>query len=122
MTVKKERALQALLTSRNRREAAEKAGIAVNTLWGYFADPEFSERYRQAYDALLEDATREAQQTVSVALSTLRGLAEDGEQTPGVRVSASRSLLEYSLKMTEQRELLARVVALEEQLKEVALK
>ena len=117
MTVKKERALRALLTSRNRREAAEKAGIAVNTLWGYFNDEEFCERYRAAFDALLEDATREAQQTVTVALSTLRGLAEDDEQAPGVRVSASRTLLEYALKLTEQRELLARVVALEQELK-----
>ena len=118
MTIKKERALQALLTSRTRVEAAEKAGITRTTMRSYFDDPEFSERYRQAYDALLEDATREAQQTVTVALSTLRGLAEDGEQAPGVRVSASRSLLEYSLKMTEQRELLSRIVALEEELGE----
>ena len=83
----------------------------------YFDDVEFKARYQEAYDALLEDATREAQQTVTVALSTLRSLAEDGEQAPGVRVSASRSLLEYALKLTEQREILDRVVALENELK-----
>ena len=118
MTIKKERALQALLTSRTRTEAARKIGISENTMRSYFADEEFVEHYNDAYDALLQDATREAQQTVTVALSTLRGLAEDGEQAPGVRVSASRSLLEYALKLTEQRELLSRIVALEEELRE----
>ena len=118
MTIKKERALQALLTSRTRTEAARKIGISENTMRSYFADAEFAERYKAAFDDLFEDATREAQQTVTVALSTLRGLAEDSEQTPGVRVSASRSLLEYALKLTEQRELLSRIVALEEELRE----
>lgn len=60
MTQRKERALQALLVSRTRAEAAHMAGIGESTLREYMKDPEFMERYKQAFGDMVKDATRQA--------------------------------------------------------------
>jgi len=67
----------------------------------YLADPEFQERYKQAFRGLVTDATRQAQRSLSPALSTLREIVEDDEQGATVRIQAARSLLEYGLRLTE---------------------
>ena len=77
MTPRKERALQALLVSRTRAEAAQAAGVSESTLRQYMKDPEFLERYKQAFGEMVADATRQAQQTLSPALSVLREIMED---------------------------------------------
>lgn len=46
MTSNEERALSALLTSKTKLEAAEKAGITDRTMRRYFENPEFCQRYR----------------------------------------------------------------------------
>ena len=45
--------------------------------------------------------TRQAQQSLSPALSVLRGIVEDDSEAAKVRVTAARSLLEYGLRLTE---------------------
>ena len=62
MTPRKEKALQALLVSRTRAEAAKAAGIGESTLREYMKDPEFLDRYREAFGNLVQDAARQAGQ------------------------------------------------------------
>lgn len=57
MTPSEERALSALLTSKTKLEAAEKAGITDRTLRRYFENPEFCQRVREAFVAVSQDAT-----------------------------------------------------------------
>lgn len=114
MTPKMEKALAALLTHKTKQEAARAAGIDPRTLRRYFEDPEFQKAYRAAFGGLVEDATRRAQQSIAPALQVLRELAEDGEEQGQVRVSAARSLLEYSLRLTEQLDVLGRLKELED--------
>lgn len=113
MSPRKEKALQALLISRTRAEAAKAAGIGQSTLRSYMQDPEFVERYREAFGNLITDATRQAQQAIAPALSTLREVVEDVDENAQARISAARSLLEYSLKLTEQADILSRLDELE---------
>lgn len=113
MTPKKQKALLALLTSPTREKAAAVAGITSKTLRGYLADPEFQAEYKRAFAVLVEDATRQAQQTLQPALFTLKEIMEDTGETAQARISAARSLLEYSLKMTEQLDILDRLTELE---------
>ena len=114
MTQRKEKALQALLVSRTRAEAAKAAGIGESTLRTYMQDTEFLERYRQAFGDMVRDAARQAQQTLSPALSTLREIMEDREELASARITAARSILEYTLKLGEQVDILEQLRELEE--------
>lgn len=107
MTPKRERALQALLTQPTKAEAAAAAGIGVSTLRSYLHEPEFKAAYKEAVRSMIEDATRQAQQTLNPALTTLLEIVQDREAGHMARVSASRSLLEYGLRMTEINDIIA---------------
>lgn len=113
LTQKQQRALVALLTSSTKEAAAKAAGIEPKTLRRYLADPEFQEEYRRAFASMVEDATRQAQQAIAPALSTLREIVEDREEATQARIQAARSTLEYALRLTEQLDILGRIQALE---------
>ena len=113
MTESKRKAIAALLTSRTRKEAAAKAGITDRTLLGYFSDPEFVNAYKEAFETVIEDATRQAQQSIAPALAVLREIMEDQEEQAPARISAARATLEYSLKMTETLDILGQLKELE---------
>ena len=85
MTPNEERALSALLTSKTKLEAAEKAGITDRTMRRYFENPEFCQRYREAFAGVVQDATRRAQQllshdTVWMAANRFRAPIQDTTQ------------------------------------------
>jgi hypothetical protein len=109
----KRRAIAALLTSKTRKEAAEKAGISDRTLRTYFSDPEFVRAYKEAFSGIIEEATREAQRAISPALAVLREIMEDQEQQAPARISAARATLEYGMKMTETLDILEQLNELE---------
>lgn len=114
MTPRKEKALQALLVSRTRAEAAKAAGVGESTLREYMKDPEFSERYKAAFVCVVEDATRQAQRAIAPALSALQEIMENEDEPTTARIQASRSILEYAVKLGEQLDVLARLAELEE--------
>lgn len=113
MTPNEERALSALLTSKTKLEAAEKAGITDRTMRRYFEDPEFCQRYREAFAGVIEDATRQAQALLMPALSTLQTVMEDEEIPAQARITAAKSIIDYSLKLTEQADVLEQLRELE---------
>ena len=112
--------MQALLVSRTRSEAAQAAGVSESTLRQYMKDPEFLERYKQAFGEMVADATRQAQQTLSPALSVLREIMEDRDEQASARITAARSVLEYSLKLCEQTDILEQLRELERWKEETA--
>lgn len=115
MTPKMQKVLEALLVSNTRKEAAAKAGIDEKTLRGYFKKEDFLEAYKNAFAQKVDEATRQAQQSLSPALSTLTEICMDREAGYMARISASRSILEYGLKLGEHNDLAARVAELERQ-------
>lgn len=113
MTPNEERALSALLTSKTKLEAAEKAGITDRTMRRYFENPEFCQRYREAFAGVVQDATRRAQQLLEPALSTLQTVMEDEEIPAQAQIAAAKSIIDYSLKLTEQADILEQLRELE---------
>lgn len=113
MTPKKQRALQALLTQPTKEAAAKAAGISPRTLRDYLADPEFQKEYKKAFGQLVQGATRQAQQALSPALSALRDIVEDEDESSSARIAAARSLLEYGLRLTEFSDILAELESVE---------
>lgn len=106
MSPKKQRALQALLTQPTKTAAAAAAGIAPRTLRDYLSDVEFQKEYKKAFGQLVTDATRQAQQALSPAISALRDIVEDDNESSSARIAAARSLLEYGLRLTEFNDIL----------------
>lgn len=119
MTPKQNRVLAVLLTAPSKAAAAQAAGISPRTLRDYLADPEFQTEYKRAFAGLVEDATRQAQQAITPALSTLREIVESEDENAQARISAARTILEYSMKLTEQTDILARLEELEGQIGDV---
>lgn len=113
MTPRQQKALAALLTSPSKAAAAKAAGIAPRTLRNYLASQEFQAAYRDAFGNMVEDATRQAQQAISPALSTLREVAEDREEDAQARISAARAILSHGIKLTETTDILNRLAELE---------
>lgn len=113
MTPNKEKALAALLTHATKKEAADAAGIDPRTMRRYFDDAVFQRAYKQAFAGLIEDATRQAQQAIAPALSTLREIVEDDGESAQARIKAARSTLEYALRLTEQIDILEQLKELE---------
>lgn len=101
LTPKKQRALQALLTNATKQEAAKAAGISPRTLCDYLADEEFQREYKRAFRQLVTDATRQAQQSLSPSLHALSDIVQDEGENSNTRISAARTLLEYTLRLTE---------------------
>lgn len=75
-------------------------------------------RYREAFGSLVQDATRQAQQTIAPALSTLKEIMEDGDEQATARIQAARATLEYALRLTGQLDIIDRIQALEDAVKE----
>lgn len=113
MTPKQNKVLAALLTAPSKAAAAQAAGISPRTLRDYLADPTFRQEYQKAFAGLVEDATRQAQQAIAPALSTLREVVEDSNENAQARISAAKSILEYSMKLTEKTDILTRLDELE---------
>jgi len=101
MTPKKDKALVALLTYPTQKAAANAAGISDDTLRRYLRDPDFQAEYRRARDNMISEATAGAQQALSPALSVLKEIVEDKNQSTTARIQAARALLEYGLRLTE---------------------
>ena len=113
MTPRQQKALAALLTSPSRAAAAEAAGITTRTLQNYLSDSEFQAAYRDAFGNMVEDATRQAQQAISPALSALLEVVKDGEEDAQARISAARAILSHGIKLTETTDILNRLQELE---------
>lgn len=113
LTNKQTKALQALLTHPTKKEAAKAAGIGLRTLTDYLADDEFQAEYKKAFRQLVTDATRQAQQALSPALSALLDIVQDKEANTNARIAAARSLLEYGLRFTEFSDILQELEAVE---------
>lgn len=117
MTPKQNKVLAALLTAPSKAAAAQAAGISPRTLRDYLADPTFRQEYQRAFAGLVEDATRQAQKSLSPALSTLREIVEDKGEDAQARISAARAILSNGLKLTETTDILTRLDELEKSLR-----
>lgn len=110
---KQEQILQALLTSSTVREASRSSGIPEATIYKYLKKPEFKRLYKEQKAELINQATGYLQSITAQAVETIKEIADDTEINPQTRLTACRSILEYSIKLTETNDILQRLEALE---------
>ena len=84
----------------------------------YMKDPEFADRYKEAFGDMVRNAARVAQQTMNPALSTLREIMVNKKESAQARISAARTVLEYSVRLGEQVDILEQLQELERRMEE----
>jgi hypothetical protein len=111
---KQELALRAVISHPTLKEAALAAGISETTLWRYMQDAEFSRRLREARREAVSHTVTRLQQASSDAVTVLRDLMLKEDAPPAARISAARTVLDYSFRAAEQEEQRARIDELEQ--------
>ncbi len=117
---KQKKVLQCLLSSSTQKQAARLAGVSENTITAYLKNPEFQKAYQAALNAMIEDSNRQLKQTLSPAITTLTDIMQNEDESAASRITASRTLLEYSLRFSELSDVLARITSLEEKYSELS--
>ena len=110
---KQQKAIAALLSSRNVPEAAKAAGVGERTLWRWMTEPEFAMALTHAEGVAIDTATRRLVSLQDSAIDVLQTVLNDAQATPYMRLRAAGMVLDALLKLRELRNFEARLAALE---------
>lgn len=113
LTPRQEKAADAIATGEPIGEVARKTKIPVRTIYDWRKLPEFQAAVRERRAALFDAIVGRLVDHALDGAAVLHKIAIDDESSPGVRVSASRALIDAGLKAFEQGELAVRLEALE---------
>ena len=69
--------------------------------------------YRAAVSEILESTTRKAQRATGEAIDVLKIIMLDTDAPPGARTQAADKILVHAARMTEQLDILERLIAIE---------
>ena len=114
LSPKQERALHAVLTHPNLKEAALAAGVSDVTLWRYMKDAEFSRRLRESRRGAIDHVALRLQGSAAAAVTVLCDLMAKEDAPAAARISATRTVLDYAFRAVEMDDLKARVGELEQ--------
>jgi hypothetical protein len=95
-------------------EAAAAGRVSLRTLARWSSDPAFRSAVQAARERLLETALGKAADLALEAVTTLGEIMRDSLAASASRVSAAKSILENVIRAREAVELVGRVAALEE--------
>ena len=111
---KAELIISSLLVSPTVRKASESLNIPESTIYKYLKNPEFKSRYNEAKSTLLNQSISYLQSKISQAISNIINIMEDTNVAPQVRLSASKAILDYTMKINERSNILSGAYGLEE--------
>jgi hypothetical protein len=118
LTSQQEKAIVNLLSCKSTDEAAAASGISRTTLWRWRQQPEFKARLKAEKQQVVEAASLTLQAASSEAADVLVAITRD-LKSPGMnRFRAAKLILEFTMKLREQEELIQRLDSLEEQFDE----
>jgi hypothetical protein len=114
LTKNQQAGLLALLSSKNIKAAAKKAGVSRMTMYRWLQDPLFREEFRKQNKCILLDVLLYLQRSSSKATALLINIARNTELPASPRVSACRTIIEMCLKNTKFDDVLKRDGVLED--------
>jgi hypothetical protein len=114
LSAKQELALQAVISHPTLKDAAGAAGVSEATLWRYRQDPEFSRRLREARREAVDHTVLRLQRVSPDAVTVLHDLMMKEDAPAAVRITAARTVLDYSIRAVEIDELRRQVEDLAE--------
>ena len=119
LTLKKRKAIAALLINSTVTAAAKSAGVGRSTLQRWLKEPDFKAALREAQTDRLERATVRLTGELPAAISTLSEIHQDEDQPASARVRAAALVLDYYMRFIDAYDLAERVESLEKMLSEV---
>lgn len=114
--VSDEKMILAILSNKDLLTASKTLGISVQSIYNRLRKPEFRQKLRKEREDKFEVANSKLTDSMGKAISTLVEILEDTNISAGVRIRASQILLDITLKVTEQTDIIQRLDSLEEQL------
>jgi len=117
LTPNQAKALNALLNTGTRKEAAKAANLDERTIRRYMEDANFMTEYRKACDALIDDATRQLKQMLPLGMDALEHLLTGETISDATRHAAVRTLFEYAVKYSELNDVEQRLDRIEQNLR-----
>jgi hypothetical protein len=113
LTPKQEKAIGALLSHQTIDEAAQAASINRATVFRWLQQKEFHAAYMQARRESVKHAIARLQNRTSEAVEVLAEIMSDITNAPSARVSAAKTIIDYSIKAVEVEDLAERLAELE---------
>ena len=110
---RQERAIGALLAQPTVAQAADAAGVGEWTLYRWLSDAGFRRAYEDARRRAFREALGRLNGAAREAVEALREVLRDEAARPGERVAASRALLDFGLRATQEIEIEERLAQLE---------
>lgn len=105
-----------LLTCPTIKEAAEKSGISITTMYRLKKQESFQQLLKEIKNDIFHEAMNKAQGYCLESLETLRNIMNNEGATDSSRVSAARAILELGLTMYEDENIIQRLNELERRL------
>lgn len=109
--------ISALLTCPTIKLASESVGLSEQAVYSRLRKPDFREKLQNARDNQFQVISSKLEDANFRALDTLINILDDKEVSAGIKVRASQTLLDLSLKNREQIDVISRIQSLEEMLK-----
>ena len=109
--------ISALLTCPTIKLASESVGLSEQAVYSRLRKPDFREKLQNARNDQFQVISSKLEDANFKALDTLINILDDKEGSAGVRVRASQTLLDLSLKNREQIDVISRIENLEEMMK-----
>ena len=118
MRVTDSQLISALLSSPTIKQTAKTVGISETAIYTRLRKPDFRAKLQNARDTQFQVISSKLEDANFLALNTLINILDDKEVSAGVKVRASQTLLDLSLKNREQADIITRIQNLEEMLEE----
>uniref|UniRef100_UPI00402588A2 hypothetical protein n=1 Tax=Agathobacter rectalis TaxID=39491 RepID=UPI00402588A2 len=117
MRVTDNQLISALLSCPTIKLASESVGLSEQSVYSRLRKPDFRAQLQNARDNQFQVISSKLEDANFKALNTLVSVLDDSEVSAGIKVRASQTLLDLSLRNREQADILTRIQNLEEMLK-----
>lgn len=117
MRVTDNQLISALLTCPTIKLASEKVGISEQSVYARLRKPDFRMKLQSERNTQFQVISSKLEDANFKALDTLINILDNDEVSAGIKVRASQTLLDLSLKNREQVDILQRIESIEEMLK-----
>lgn len=117
MRVTDNQLISALLSSATIKQASDEVGLSEQAVYSRLRKVDFRTKLQNARNDQFQVISSKLEDANFKALNTLVSVLDDSEVSAGIKVRASQTLLDLSLKNREQIDVISRIENLEEMLK-----
>ena len=114
LTIKQRKAVIALLQEPTIEKAAEQTGVNLRTMFRYLTDKDFRDELRRQETQMLAGVKHRYLSALTSSLNTLLLVMESNTASESAKVSASKAINDYYLRLCEKIDTDDRLSALEE--------